>query len=604
MIYAYDNIDPLPIRDLYNSNIMLAAINAAKDQYDTARQDLKDFKKEYGDFYSPISSDNDWYFNNVTGKVQKEIDRLYSAGIDPLRSAEGRTAVRNVINSINTGAIANKKRAALAAEQYVKSRDALIKANMFNPEYERQMLGGQSFEEWDGSLGDWKATSASPYLDYEQKYGHLFDKMGYEYDPEESKKHPGMMVSTKNKARMHDILSASRPDLVNDPQYKYDLQNLVTSLAKQNPNMSQADIDALAVRTLENEIVERNYKGGMQMQEDPIAREQRDFQHKLALQQQAQKFQAALQQKEHENTLEEIAAKYGQGGGGYSATTNLASDAEGLFRGQLQLFDTKGSVAAIDNQSEAIKKALMHEIANPNKNSAKKISYLSKRLSEIPNRRISAGMEGVADEVIKLANKKPGFIGSVHDKVNGLHKILLDLSSQGSMDTINALLKNFATMSDDGGFNLGRSYDRLTGIGAVMEDVLSRGYNDGKKHSKIDTAINHLKGSGSLSKFRNTWTSSIFDSRNYTDDIFPDRKVYPTGNVVAGDKYYYIEVSNDATDTDESVWFKIERDKMSNGGINPVLSSITQQVDDEFLHKYSHTNVLGNQQSVVQKFNE
>lgn len=319
MVYAYDQWAQLPVKDLYDTQMMAMSIQAAKDMYEKGLQEIKDFKKEYGDFYSPVASDNAWYSQNVTGKVRDTINSLYASGIDPVRSAEGRAAINRVINSIDTGAIADKKRAALAAEQYVKSRDALIRNNTFNPEYEKQMLGGQTLETWDGSLGNWTATSASPYLDYEQKYGHLFDKMGFEYDPEESKKHPGMLVSTKNKARMHDILSASRPDLVNDPQYKYDLENLKQSIAIQNPNMSQSDIDNLAVRTLEDEIVERNYKGGMQMQEDPIAKEERAFKNNVA-----------LEGIRHKHAMQEAAMKQGNKGDGTNNSgsySNIISNA-------------------------------------------------------------------------------------------------------------------------------------------------------------------------------------------------------------------------------------------------------------------------------------
>ena len=62
---------------------------------------------------------------------------------------------------------------------------------------------------------------------------------------------------------MHDILSASRPDMVNDPQYKYDLARIKSA----NPGLT----DEQAITMLENEIVNRNYKGGMRMQEDPYA---------------------------------------------------------------------------------------------------------------------------------------------------------------------------------------------------------------------------------------------------------------------------------------------------------------------------------------------
>ena len=135
------------------------------------------------------------------------------------------------------------------------------------------MLGGQTLEEWDGSK-PWTATQVHPYLDYEQKYKHLFDKMDYEYDPEESAKHPGMDVMTKNKDRMHQILSANIPDLQNDPQYRYDLQRMSDIIKSQNPELSDLEISTRAQQRLHNEIVERNYKGGMKMEENPIYKKQ------------------------------------------------------------------------------------------------------------------------------------------------------------------------------------------------------------------------------------------------------------------------------------------------------------------------------------------
>lgn len=238
-------------------------INALYQDYRQAIADMKEFNKEYGEFLSPVYSDMEWYDKNVTGRLKNFINNLYSQGIDPLRSVEGRSAVARELAKMPIQQIAEKRRSAKSAEEYIKNRDALKAAGMWDEDYERSMLGGQLLEEWDGSLGPWKATSASPYMDYEKKYGHLFDKMDYEYDPEESKKHPGMMVMTKNKSRMHDILSASRPDLVNDSQYKYDLARIKAA----NPEFT----DEQATSALENEIVNRNYKGGMHMQEDPYA---------------------------------------------------------------------------------------------------------------------------------------------------------------------------------------------------------------------------------------------------------------------------------------------------------------------------------------------
>lgn len=322
----------MPVKDIYDTQMMLASVNAAKDMYEKGIEEMKEFRKEYGDFYSPIQSDMDWYSKEVLSPVRDTINNLYAAGIDPLRSPEGRAAISKAINSINIGAVNQKKRDAENAALYIKSRNEAMKNNTWNPDYERAMLGGQLLEEWDGSLGNWTATSVSPYLDYEQKYGHLFDKMGYEYDPEESKKHPGMLVSTKNKDRMRAILSASRPDLINDPQYQYDLNRLKDALKITNPNASDEELTALATTAIENEIVERNYKGGMQMVEDPIARENRSFQHQLVLED--RRHEHELIEKQTPSAKSSSSSSSGSGSGGSGAPAIFREAASRLPQSQ------------------------------------------------------------------------------------------------------------------------------------------------------------------------------------------------------------------------------------------------------------------------------
>lgn len=276
MIYAYDKLSPLPIRDIYDTQMMLAAIGAAKDMYDQARQDMKDFKKEYGDFFSPIQKDMDWYKQNVTDPVYNTINELYAAGIDPLRSVEGRAAIRKIIDNIDVAGINFRKQRAENAQKYYASRDALKAKNMYNEDFAKSL--GEDPQNWnDNYIG---TTSTTPYMDYKVKYGHLFDKMGLEYDKEASEAFPGMLVMDKSKARMHDILSANRPDLINDPQYIYDLNRIKDSIKQQNPDMSEGEALSKATTILENEIVERNHEGGMQLIEDPVQK----FQNQVKLQ--------------------------------------------------------------------------------------------------------------------------------------------------------------------------------------------------------------------------------------------------------------------------------------------------------------------------------
>lgn len=153
MIYANDQWVQLPVKDLYDNQIMLAAIGAARDMYEKGQQEIKDFKKEYGDFFSPIQSDMDWYNKNVTGKVRDAINTLYANGIDPLRSAEGRAAISRIIGDVDITTANQMKQAAETKKQYNAA------AAKMGPKYNKEFAdwyfakthNGIRPDEWDTS---------------------------------------------------------------------------------------------------------------------------------------------------------------------------------------------------------------------------------------------------------------------------------------------------------------------------------------------------------------------------------------------------------------------------------------------------------------------
>lgn len=159
MVYAYDQWAQMPVKDLYDTQVMAMAINAAKDMYDKGEQRMKDFYKEYGDFMSPIQKDMDWYNQNVTGRVRDVINNMYANGIDPLRSAEGRAAVAQLIYNMPTGDIAKVRQSAEAAKEYIKNRGKLQAAGLYNPDLEERFLGFD-LNNW-GTMdnGVWNRTS-------------------------------------------------------------------------------------------------------------------------------------------------------------------------------------------------------------------------------------------------------------------------------------------------------------------------------------------------------------------------------------------------------------------------------------------------------------
>ena len=197
MVYAKDQWVQLPTKDLYDSQIMMASIGAAKDMYDRGVQEIKDYNKNYSDFYSPIGKDMDWYNKNIIQNSKDYINQLYDNGMDPTRTAEGRAAFLKFSNSIPSGKINELKQSAASAEQYLKSVAESQSKNLYNPDYERYIMGGKTLEGWDTSKdGMWNRQSPAEFQNIHDLTGNWFDKnkphtltkeqveqFGIKYDP-------------------------------------------------------------------------------------------------------------------------------------------------------------------------------------------------------------------------------------------------------------------------------------------------------------------------------------------------------------------------------------------------------------------------------------
>ena len=185
--------DPVTAQMVLNAN--RDYINAVYNEYQQAKQDMKEFNKEYGDFTSPIQKDMDWYYNNVTGRIKNFINDLYAQGIDPLRSQEGRTAVARELATMPIKGIADRKQSAEIAKEYVKNVGLLSAKGKYNADAEKFFR--RDLSTWDtGVNGIWQYSSpieidplkALTESSYNNRTAHELtkedvEKFGMKYDP-------------------------------------------------------------------------------------------------------------------------------------------------------------------------------------------------------------------------------------------------------------------------------------------------------------------------------------------------------------------------------------------------------------------------------------
>ena len=212
--------DPVTAQMVLNAN--RDYINAVYNEYQQAKQDMKDFNKEYGDFLSPIAKDMDWYAKNVTGAVRDKINDLYARGIDPLRSSEGRAAISMFLNSIDTAGIAKVRQSAKVANKFLDSIERLKEKGLYNPQ--TAALEAKALNEYS-TMGDentpadgvWTQTGVTPYQNMAEFSKEYFDNIK-PFEHTESKNGITYKVSEITENDLHRIADSHFNDLVNTAQ--------------------------------------------------------------------------------------------------------------------------------------------------------------------------------------------------------------------------------------------------------------------------------------------------------------------------------------------------------------------------------------------------
>ena len=259
-----------PVMNMFDNQLLMTNINAAKDLYDQAQKQQSDFMNKYGEFVSPNKNDTQNWYNITTGRVADVLNQMNKAGIDPLRSQEGRSMVSQLINNMPYGEMAKMRERSALMQEYEKNRAELEAKGLYNPNFERFRLGGKSVENWDASKdGEWTSTSPAQFQDLYSATNKWFEGMSPKYDAEASKATGGRydVYSVSNKD-LQRVINDQLPDFKNTQLGAYYYNQAYNQVKAYNPNLNDNQINEAANHILANDIVNRNSKA-LQYKKEP-----------------------------------------------------------------------------------------------------------------------------------------------------------------------------------------------------------------------------------------------------------------------------------------------------------------------------------------------
>ena len=251
-----------PVMNMFDNQLMLANVNAAKDLYDQAQKQQSDFMNKYGEFVSPNKNDTQNWYNMTTGRVADVLDQMRKANIDPLRSQEGRSMVAYLINTMPYGEMAKMRERSALMQEYEKNRAELEAKGLYNPNYEKFRLGGKTLENWNANTdGEWTSTSPAQFQDIQSATGKWFEGMQPKYDAAASKatgwKQDVYTVSNNDLAK---VVSQQLNSFKNSQLGAYYYDQAKQQVKAYNPNLNDNQISEAANNILSHEIVSSNGK--------------------------------------------------------------------------------------------------------------------------------------------------------------------------------------------------------------------------------------------------------------------------------------------------------------------------------------------------------
>lgn len=256
MIYGRDVAVEYPIMDLYDTGMMNAYLTAVKNEYERGIKEQEEFVSKYGDFISPFRKDVETWDRLTMDPIVQAYDQMQAAGIDPLRSQEGRALLASIRRRIPRDTLSQLRQSAAAGQEYLKNRGEMQAKGLYNPEFENFLLNGTSFNDYDTTQsGMWSRTSPSEYKGLRtltdpwfknRTAKYKYTKNGYDYFGYDTKD----MEQTAD--TQIDAFLAS-----DYGKFFYD-RALRVARASRQPGESDAQVSQRAKDILVNDIVDAN----------------------------------------------------------------------------------------------------------------------------------------------------------------------------------------------------------------------------------------------------------------------------------------------------------------------------------------------------------
>lgn len=303
-----------PVMNMLDNQLMMTNINAAKDLYDQAQKQQSDFMNKYGEFVSPNKNDTQNWYNMTTGRIANALNQMNQAGIDPLRSQEGRSMISQLINNMPYGEMAKMRERSALMQEYEKNRAELEAKGLYNPNFEKFRLGGKSIENWDASKdGEWTSTSPAQFQDLYSATNKWFEGMSPKYDPIASKATGGRYdVYSVNKNDLNKVVSDQLDDFKNTQLGSYYYNQAYNQVKAYNPNLNEDQLNEAANHILSTEITNRNSKA-LQYKMEPNEYALTGLRHSYDIDMENRRFkhESILEDKKLDNQLNMYNLKHG-----------------------------------------------------------------------------------------------------------------------------------------------------------------------------------------------------------------------------------------------------------------------------------------------------